>query len=104
MWKALLEWRVGQESIYADFVCVYWACTQALCVITHIHCCFPVRSGSEMADQATDRLGSLPKSLRLVEAINLYKHEASRPKGWLLAVVEAVYKEGGCRFDFVVCF
>lgn len=61
--------------------------------------CVYTSRDSEVKDTAVDKLGNLPKNLRLVEAIMLHKHEAPRPKGWLMAVVEAVYKEGECRQD-----
>lgn len=69
------------------------------------------RRGSDVAVDAMDKLGTMPKSVRLVEAISQHKFEAPRPKGWVLAVVEAVYKEGAwlqgpgcCLVAWILCW
>jgi hypothetical protein len=43
---------------------------------------------------AQSRLGRLPKNARLIEAMAQHKNAKPKPKGWLMAVVESIYKEG----------
>lgn len=41
------------------------------------------------------KLGKPPKSRRLLEALMKYRDARPKPKGWLLAVVDNIYKDGG---------
>ncbi|WIA13678.1 hypothetical protein OEZ85_007238 [Tetradesmus obliquus] len=52
----------------------------------------PAAALSEAPAQA--RLGRLPKNARLIEAMAQHKNAKPKPKGWLMAVVESIYKEG----------
>lgn len=52
----------------------------------------PAAAVSEAPAQA--RLGRLPKNARLIEAMAQHKNAKPKPKGWLMAVVESIYKEG----------
>eukprot|EP00878_Enallax_costatus_P005108 GHUV01005370.1.p1 GENE.GHUV01005370.1~~GHUV01005370.1.p1 ORF type:complete len:604 (+),score=218.67 GHUV01005370.1:107-1918(+) len=40
------------------------------------------------------RLGKVPKNARLIEAMAQHKNAKPKPKGWLMAVVDSIYKEG----------
>jgi hypothetical protein len=40
------------------------------------------------------KLGRLPKNARLIEAMAQHRNAKPKPKGWLLAVVDSIYKEG----------
>lgn len=42
------------------------------------------------------KLGRVPKNARLIEAMAQHKNAKPKPKGWLMAVVDSIYKEGGC--------
>lgn len=39
------------------------------------------------------KLGRLPKNARLIEAMAQHKHAKPKPKGWLLSVVDSIYKD-----------
>jgi hypothetical protein len=41
------------------------------------------------------KLGRVPKNARLIEAMAQHKNAKPKPKGWLMAVVDSIYKEGG---------
>jgi hypothetical protein len=43
------------------------------------------------------KLGRLPKNARLIEAMAQHKNAKPKPKGWLMAVVDSIYKEGEWR-------
>jgi hypothetical protein len=43
---------------------------------------------------AQSRLGRLPKNARLIEAMAQHKNAKPKPKGWLMAVVDSIYREG----------
>lgn len=45
-------------------------------------------------DGAEAKLGTMPKDQELLDAIEVHNLEPPRPKGWLLTVVDGVYKEG----------
>lgn len=54
-----------------------------------------VNSGpAEAAPQV--KLGRVPKNARLIEAMAQHKNAKPKPKGWLMAVVDSIYKEGVC--------
>lgn len=40
------------------------------------------------------KLGRVPKNARLIEAMAQHKNAKPKPKGWLMAVVDSIYKEG----------
>lgn len=40
------------------------------------------------------KLGKVPKNARLIEAMAQHKNAKPKPKGWLMAVVDSIYKEG----------
>jgi hypothetical protein len=42
------------------------------------------------------KLGRVPKNARLIEAMAQHKNAKPKPKGWLMAVVDSIYKEGMC--------
>jgi hypothetical protein len=46
-------------------------------------------------------LGRLPKNARLIEAMAQHKNAKPKPKGWLMAVVESIYKEGERRLHVI---
>jgi len=55
----------------------------------------PQPQPQEQEQQPTQaKLGRLPKNARLIEAMAQHKNAKPKPKGWLLAVVDAIYKEG----------
>jgi hypothetical protein len=47
-----------------------------------------------VAEQPQAKLGRLPKNARLIEAMAQHKNAKPKPKGWLMAVVDCIYKEG----------
>jgi hypothetical protein len=40
------------------------------------------------------KLGRKPKNQRLSEAILMHRNAKPKPKGWLLAVLDSIYKDG----------
>lgn len=42
------------------------------------------------------KLGRLPKNVRLIEAMAQHRNAKSKPKGWLLVIVDAIYRDGAC--------
>lgn len=64
-------------------------------------------AGQQEAEQQPPqaKLGRLPKNARLIEAMAQHKNAKPKPKGWLLAIVDSIYKDGGlgkCGADGVV--
>jgi hypothetical protein len=47
------------------------------------------------------KLGKVPKNQRLKDAMSQHRNARPKPKGWLLSVVEQVYKDG--ESCFVIC-
>jgi hypothetical protein len=45
------------------------------------------------------KLGRLPKNARLIEAMAQHKNAKPKPKGWLLAIVDSIYRDGGGGCD-----
>lgn len=45
-------------------------------------------------NEPQSKLGKLPKNQRLKDAMAQYKNAKPKPKGWLQAVVDQVYKDG----------
>jgi hypothetical protein len=41
------------------------------------------------------KLGRVPKNVRLIEAMAQHKNAKPKPRGWLMAVVDSIYWEGG---------
>ncbi|KIY97727.1 hypothetical protein MNEG_10236 [Monoraphidium neglectum] len=65
-------------------------------------------AGAEPEQQPPQaKLGRLPKNARLIEAMAQHRNAKPKPKGWLLAIVDSIYKEGETllrklgRFDMV---
>jgi hypothetical protein len=60
-----------------------------------LFCSTALTSATEAPTQPpAARLGKLPKNVRLVEAMAQHKNAKPKPKGWLMAVVDNIYKEG----------
>ena len=46
------------------------------------------------ATEPHGKLGKLPKNQRLKDAMAQHNNAKPKPKGWLMAVVEQIYKDG----------
>lgn len=53
-----------------------------------------VNSGPAAEAAPHVKLGRVPKNTRLIEAMAQHKNAKPKPKGWLMAVVDSIYKEG----------
>lgn len=54
----------------------------------------PLSMPLDSQSEPQSKLGRLPKNARLVEAMAQHKNAKPKPKGWLMAAVESMYKEG----------
>lgn len=57
--------------------------------------CATCSEGGE-SGEPQGKLGRLPKNQRLKDAMAQHRNAKPKPKGWLVSVVESVWKDGEC--------
>ncbi len=55
---------------------------------------FPINRAVGGGSEPNGKLGKLPKNQRLKDAMAQHKNAKPKPKGWLMSVVEQIYKDG----------